>query len=256
MLRWLCAQRLIALGALLSQAPPLPQPITFDYTVQYVSVDWNTNSPRSPYDPRANRCLQAGPVDDLGGRGLQYGECAHYTGQDERGRPRRTEKKPEPATLWNFFPDGRARNKLVGLCIRRLTCEAEGTTSEVYDLGPCEGPTVVTFNVWKARANNVAIEEYVGTPLTGVDDPCNSCGPFLLKQLCSEETAVSCGRSTVPVGWTKQRVMLRPEKRFERSTLVFGPTPNPVCGTFVQQRGEGMLPWYFFHKYTNGTLAL
>jgi len=254
-------------------AGEVPEVMEYDYTLQFVSLDFDTGSPRSPYDERANRCLLALPTDSggttTGGIGLGYGHCPHYPAtESSTGAPVGDTVAPAPDMLWNFFEDGRIRNKRTGWCIRRMECDTES----IYDLGPCDQPAAGIFNVWKARSNRADMQEYVGLPLKGVDNPCSLCGPFILKQRCgTEETAMSCNDKTVATGWTKKRVMLKPQSQEQPYTTSFGPSLKPICGTWVQGQGksnedlnrfeqaisgDAIPPWYFFHKYENGHLVL
>lgn len=233
----------------------------YEYQLQYVALNLEDMRPRSPYNPKADMCLTSLGVDELGGAGLGFGKCAHYGDMDEAGKPIGSTEKPAEGSLFNLLPDGRLQNKITGWCMRRVKCHSQ----YVYDLGTCEQPAVSIFNLWKARSNQADVVEYMGLPLTGVDGPCSSCGPYMMKQLCgTAETEASCGsEATSSVGWTRDRVQRLPEPDEHRYTLAFAPAPRPLCGTRIQQTEpsplEGMNdpapPWYYLHKYKDGKMA-
>lgn len=239
--------------------PAIAEAMAYDYTLQYVGVDQQMATPRSPNDPLANRCLASLAGDDVGGMGLGYAGCAHYSKTDDRGRPLGEASTPSPDILFNFFLDGRIRNKLTGLCLRRVLCG----DSFIYDLGPCEEQTAVKFSVWKSNFGRLDNLGFLGPPLQGLKTACSMCGPFVLKQKCgTPETSVSCGTRQVPPGWTKKRTMLRPKyEKLDQYTLAFSPSPRSLCGTMVQETAPrdpldlsagDPPPWYFFHRYKDG----
>jgi hypothetical protein len=228
------------------------QHITEVFQLQYVSINVQSGRPRSPFNIDADKCLSSLGPDDLGGAGLGFGHCAHYGKTDNRGQPRQSIERPSNETLFYFFPDGRVRNVRTGWCIRRTKCSGQ----EVYDLGGCDSPLVSKFNLWKARANRADLREFVGLPPTGVEGPCTQCGPYLLKQICGQE-GTSCGREDI-AGWTRHQVHIVPPAEEEAYTIAFSPSPFDICGTRVQQTGEGTAvgepdpipPWYYFHRYS------
>lgn len=233
----------------------------FDYQLQYVALNLKEMRPRSPYNEDADMCITSLGLDELNGAGLGFGKCAHYGDFDETGKPVGSTEKPAAGSLFTLLPDGRLQNKVTGWCVRRVECLGQ----DVYDLGACEQPAVSVFNLWKARSNQADVVEYMGLPLTGVDGPCSSCGPYMLKQLCgTPETEHSCGsEQSSSVGWTKERIHRVPEPLEHRYTLAFAPAPRPLCGTKIQQTEpsplEGMNdpvpPWYYLHKYKDGKLV-
>jgi hypothetical protein len=228
------------------------QHITEVFQLQYVSINVQSGRPRSPFNIDADKCLSSLGPDDLGGAGLGFGHCAHYGKTDNRGQPRQSIERPSNETLFYFFPDGRVRNVRTGWCIRRTKCSGQ----EVYDLGGCDSPLVSKFNLWKARANRADLREFVGLPPTGVEGPCTQCGPYLLKQICGQK-GTSCGREDI-AGWTRHQVHIVPPAEEEAYTIAFSPSPFDICGTRVQQTGEGTAvgepdpipPWYYFHRYS------
>jgi len=236
-----------------------PEAAQYDYEIQYVGLNLESMRPRSPFNTYADRCLVALGADEMGGAGLGYGDCAHYGGMDQQGRPVGSTAKPKDGTIFKLLEDGRLQNKQTGWCVRRVQCHGE----YVYDLGDCGQPAVSVFNLWEARSNQADVTDFVGLPLKGVDRICSSCGPYLLKQLCgTKETSASCGSSGKMAGWTKRRVQMAPQQDEHRYTLQFAPAPRPLCGTRVQQMqpldllaDDPVPPWYYFHKYKDGKLV-
>jgi len=240
------------------EAAPAEEPkITEVFQLQYVSINFDSGRPRSPFNTDADKCLTSLAPDEIGGAGLGYGHCSHYGKTDNRGRPRTSIEKPTNETLFYFFADGRVRNVRTGWCIRRTKCHGH----YVYDLGGCDSPLVSKFNLWQARANRADLREFVGLPPVGVEGPCTQCGPYLMKQVCGQE-GTSCGRSD-HAGWTRHQVHIVPKHEDESYTLAFAPSPFSLCGTRMQQTGEGtgigepdpVPPWYYFHRYSpDGTI--
>ena len=78
---------------------------------------------------------------------------------------------------------------------------------------------------------------------------------ILLKQICGQK-GTSCGRHD-NAGWTRHQVHIVPPAKEEAFTIAFSPSPFSICGTRVQQTGEGTAigepdpvpPWYYFHRY-------
>lgn len=257
-------------GAAAPAAGELPEEVVqameYDYTLQYTGVDPELLSPLSPNDPWANRCLAAIGQDEVGGVGLGFDDCAHYPKVDDRGQPLASETSPNETILFNFFPDGKLRNKATGLCIRRVPCTAnkdDAAQSMIYDLGACEEESVALFLTWKAIYGSTDQTSLLGPPLRATSTACGTCGPFLLKQQCGpQNTAISCGIPFVEPGWTQKRTMLRPKyPPVNEFTLSFAPSPRPLCGTMVQQTPapgpfgqERTPPWYYFHRYKDGEL--
>jgi hypothetical protein len=151
-------------------------------------------------------------------------------------------------TLFSLFPDGRLRNQRTGWCVRRVNCAGE----KVYDLGPCDGPAVSIFNIWKARANQADLREFVGLPTVGVTD-CNACGPYLLKQICGTKET-NCGKEA-SAGWTKSQVHIVQGPEEKPFYISFAQSPMSLCGTYMQEIDSPVVgpnpvpPWYYFHKY-------
>lgn len=244
----------------------LAKAMEYDYTLQYTSVDPALLSPLSPNDPFANRCLSSLQRDDVGGVGLGFEKCAHYPKVDDRGRPLTAQTAPNETILFNFFPDGKLRNKATGLCIRRVPCTAhtaDAAQSMIYDLGACEEESTALFLTWKSTFGRADSTSLIGPPLSATATACGSCGPFLLKQLCGpQNTAISCGLRFSPPGWTKQRKMLRPKYEDTKEFMLsFAPSPRSLCGTKVQETPEASQfepdrtpPWYYFHRYKDGEL--
>jgi hypothetical protein len=137
----------------------------------------------------------------LQGRALQLTRCSDssltYSGKNEN-------KTFQSIQAFHFLYDGRIRNQMTGLCIRRMLCGI----NPVYDLGDCgEDSTTTAWITTKAVANQMNEREFMGSPLVAVvKESCNMCGPYQLLQMCKGVPMKSnwgCADTEIKPGWTK-----------------------------------------------------
>lgn len=184
--------------------PELEKGMKQFYSLQRVGLQKSgIAQPRSPLAEGHQICLTAGPKDSLQGHALLLVPCSDPDLTPDGMNP--PNRSIQDLQAFHFLNNGQIRNKLTGLCIRRMLC---GVTP-VYDLGPCdEKRTSTTWVVSKAIAGQVSKMQYLGYPLIAVvKDMCNMCGPYQLLQKCKGVPMASnwgCGESSAPnPGWTK-----------------------------------------------------
>lgn len=172
------------------------------YTMERVGLQTNgVTQPRSPLDKKARMCLTVGPPDHLQGRALQLLGCSDA---DLTTEGMNKNESIQGIQAFHFLPDGRIRNMMTGLCIRRMLCGI----NPVYDLGPCdEDRTAAAWTVTKAIANQIDDTQFLGYPLSAVvKESCNMCGPYQLLQRCKGSPMASnwgCQDTVMKPGWSK-----------------------------------------------------
>lgn len=243
--------RVDASSSVVVSTPPDPETIAAMkkvYTMQFVGIAANGKEPRSPRSPEANRCLFTIGEDDIpGGVGLSMKQCPSAVTTDAKGKPTGKTQDPIPAELFELYPDGRIRNVATGKCIRRTACNSD--LVKIYDLGACDAENVAKFQIESSRSNRIDITQQEGFPLNGVRGSCESCGPFLLQQVCHG----ACGDDPAPTGWTKQRSAYLDNFDFTGKTgpisyRQMAPNMTPLCNSFIRS-DDNVASWWYFNKY-------
>lgn len=234
------------------------------FSIQRVGLQKDGMQPRSPLSRNHRHCLTAGPVDHLKGNALKLMRCsdADLTPPGEK-----VNRNLQDFQAFHFLNNGQIRNKITGLCVRRIMC---GLTP-VYDLGPCsEEASTTVWTVTKAVANQVGESQFLGYPLYAtVKEMCNMCGPYQLLQKCKDAPLSStsgCGEQGPPVGWTKlpasteqadvkgedaggvvQDIVDVIDEREPMDGMAADVDPKGHCGT---QMTDGLTEesWYYFLK--------
>lgn len=237
------------------------------FTLQYVGVQTRgVPQPRSPLSPEGKKCITAQGRNSLSGYGLKLVRCSDA---DLAPPGMKVDRSIQDLQAFHFLNNGQIRNKMTGLCIRRMLC---GLTP-VYDLGPCDqDQSATSWLVNKAVANSMEDKQFLGYPLIAiVKDMCNMCGPYQMLQKCKGEpmTGVTGGchsEESFEPGWTKNpSAFILPKEDTSNSFSVLGtvigavdvaeemdgimetPEKEGFCGTWLVD-GPSAESWFYFLK--------